>query len=81
MIREMYTIYDRVSGTYSDPVYVVNQLDCKRRINAAYRDNPFAIDLELYFVGAFNCANGILTSAQPEFIASVTDIIKEFDHE
>lgn len=57
----MYSIYDRLSGIYSEPFVVQNDEVAKRRFNY-YCQNAAMIagDCELYYVGDFECCRGMV---------------------
>lgn len=74
-----FTIFDKVSGVYSTPTFVYNEDDAKRRVAAAYKDNPFTGDLSVYETCRFDEFSGkTIVPEKPVFLYSVTDIVEEF---
>lgn len=71
------TVYDRITGHYSDPYTFINLDDCKRRLCVAYRNNAFANDLEVYSIGDFDNTRGILKSHERDFMFTIPALISE----
>lgn len=73
----MLTIYDRITGQYSDPYTFVNLEDAKRKLVVAYGKNPFFNDLEVYRVGSFDNLKGLLLSHDKDFLFTIQALIAE----
>lgn len=51
---KMYSLFDRVTHTYSLPFFAINDDDAKRKVVSAYLNQPyFASDLQLFGVAEF----------------------------
>lgn len=82
MIYKMYSIFDRVTGTYGEPFLAVNDEDCKRKTAYSMRNNPYKDDLCLYAVGIFDVATGdISCPSKPEFVCNLNDCYSEVNNE
>lgn len=80
MTKAVYSLFDRVVGSFGDPITFVNDEDCYRRVAIAYKDNPFSIDLDLYYIGVFDLNSGVFdfVGDKPMFNKCVADIVKEY---
>lgn len=70
MVFNLYSIYDRVAGLYSEPFCAVNVELAIRKFDYLMLNSPMvANDCELYLLGSFtSSAGGIAGVSQPEFI-------------
>lgn len=66
----MYSLYDRVSGLYSEPFVAQNDEIAKRRFNYFCEHSPMiASDCELYCVGVWHNSQGfVYGNDKPVFI-------------
>ena len=70
MELKAYTLYDRISGLYSEPFFVQNDEVAKRRFNYFCQNTPMvASDCELYFLGEWDNTTGTLFGVKPVFLA------------
>lgn len=78
--NHLYSVRDRVSGTYSEPYMFYGEQDMRRKIATAYCKNPFSNDLEVYSVGCYDPLTGVIVTSPeaPIFVQNVVDIIKEY---
>lgn len=51
---KLYTLYDRVAGTYSVPFCMVNDEIAKRAFRLQFSSCEYAKDIALYSVGTFD---------------------------
>lgn len=67
---EVFSIYDRCSGTYGTPMFEVNHETAKRHYDYLMKNAEMvAQDCDLYFLGSFDNQTGKLTVCeQPEFV-------------
>lgn len=72
MIFMLFSIYDRVSGTYSEPFCSVSVGVATRRFNFIMKSSPMvSSDCSLYHVGNFDTSSGCLFSFdKPDFICN-----------
>lgn len=72
----IFTIYDRVSGVYSEPFLAVNQGVAVRRFNFLMQNSAMVKDdCQLYCIGVFNTLSGVVdSSSNPEFICSYSEV-------
>lgn len=70
MVLEIYSIYDKCSGIYSEPFTSVNKEVASRRFKQICVGSPIlAGDLQLYKLGLFDSSKGIIVASdKPEFI-------------
>lgn len=65
----IYTIYDRVSGTYGEPFLAQKDVIAQRRFNYFMQNSPMVSqDCELYCLGCFDTECGKIESISPMFI-------------
>lgn len=58
----LFTIYDKVSGIYSEPFTAVNEDVARRRFKQICGSQPIlGGDLQLYKLGSFNSASGVVS--------------------
>lgn len=71
---KIYSIFDRVTSTYGEPFFALNDDDCKRKVAYGMRSNPYKPDLQLYFIGSFDIESGsILGVPHAQFICNLLD--------
>lgn len=72
MIFNMYTIFDRVSGTYGDPFLCLTDEVAKRKFNYTMSKAPMvSADCQLYKLAEFDNVSGdLVVPVKPEFICS-----------
>ncbi|QXP45036.1 nonstructural protein [Microvirus mar11] len=70
MTLSLYSIFDRVSGVYSEPFCSVNEAVAVRRFNYLMANSKMvAGDCELYCVGTFSTLNGAVEAdIKPQFV-------------
>lgn len=83
MTKELYSIYDKVSQTFSDPAPFVNEAVAKRSFgdlisnDAFYNAHPD--DFDFYLVGFYDVRNGCMLSYDdiilPKLICRGTDYV------
>ena len=78
----LYSIYDRVAGLYSCPLFMDNDNVAKRQFPLICQNEPrfkmFPEDLELFKVGAFDVNSGVITPlARPEHLMKYTEVVNE----
>lgn len=62
MVYQMYSIFDKVAGTYSEPFLSVNEATAIRRFNWQLSQSVMvAGDCALYKVGEFDLDTGAIT--------------------
>lgn len=66
----LFCIYDRVAGTFSEPIAMLKKELAIRRFNYLMQQSPMvAQDCDLFLVGSFDQDSGCLTAlAKPEFV-------------
>lgn len=69
----LYSIYDRVSGSYSVPLCFENEAVAKRAFPSICVNHPqykmYPEDLDLFKVGGFDTYNGtVIPLERPEFV-------------
>lgn len=78
MQYELYSIYDRVAGTYGAPSLETNEGVFKRKIKDLLRnDERFyanAGDYDLYLVGKFDVFKGTFVDCEPTFVGRMEDL-------
>lgn len=68
MKLNIYAVYDRVTGLYSDPWLAVNEAAAIRRFKAScFEVKVVAADLQLFYLGTFEQSTGVIDAAN-EFI-------------
>lgn len=81
MLRQYYSLYDKVSKIYQQPFLQHNDAMAVRSIgDAARKDEIFsahAKDFALYIVGAFNEETGELTPVEPRKVIELEQTIEE----
>lgn len=67
---KIYTVYDRVAGTYGEIFCMLNDELAIRRFNYVMSNAPMvAADCELYMVGSYDTATGCIAALEkPAFI-------------
>lgn len=71
MILGLYSVYDRVAGTYAEPFVAVNKQTAIRRFNYIMNNaKMIADDCELYYVGEFNTDTAVIVQKEVEFICN-----------
>lgn len=70
MFLKLYSIYDRVAGTYSEPFCMLKDELAVRRFNYIMQNSPMvAKDCDLFAVASFVVDNGVVCGLErPEFI-------------
>lgn len=71
MKSNLYTMRDRLSGTYGSPFTSVNDASAKRDFNAFCKlpqNQYLSGDMELYKLGEFESDTGEIISYKPEYI-------------
>lgn len=80
---KLFTIKDKVSGTFGVPFAAVNLGDAVRKVAVSYKDNPFKDDLQLFYFGDMDDYhmeykivedNGVTSS----FCGNVSDIVESY---
>jgi len=79
MIKNIYSIWDRKSLTFSAPFYAINDGTAMRSVGHAVSDPKSELsyacaDYELHVLGTFDDSNGVLTQAAPEFLINVQQL-------
>ena len=73
----MFTIYDRVTGVYSEPFLAVNVDTAERRFNYVLSQSPMVKgDCDLFKLGSFNTETGEIIPVKPEFISHYKEQIE-----
>lgn len=67
MNYQMYSIYDKVSGLYSEPFVSLNDATATRSFNQRIKANPLAepTDFELYSLGVYSSESGQIVPSSP----------------
>lgn len=74
MKQGVYSIYDRVVGTYSEPFIAVNKDSAIRRYKFMMSKAPMvAGDCDLYYLGNIDIDTGVIESSV-EFCVNVGDL-------
>ena len=69
-MKELYSIFDRVSHTYSAPVVAENQAVAVRWFNGSMSQNPIvAPDCQLFKLASFDVESGVLVPCN-EFVCN-----------
>lgn len=72
-MKNLYCVYDKVTGVYNPPFVAENNETAVRSFNNAMQKHPFAADMALYALGTFgDDTDGVITAVQPSFICSFT---------
>lgn len=75
---EMYSLRDRIVGTYGDIILSHNIDDAKRRVAYSLQSNPYRDDLELFALGFYCLDNGCVDPFEkPVFICNVSELYSE----
>lgn len=76
MIFQMFSIYDRVSGLYSEPFYALKRELAIRKFNYLMSNSSMVKDdCELYEVGSFDCSVGLGTYFdKPDFVCKYQEV-------
>lgn len=70
MTYGIYSVYDRVTGVYSEPFLAVNKQTAIRRFKFIMQNaKMIAQDCDLFFVGTFDSSNAVI-DPKTEFIIS-----------
>lgn len=72
MIYGMYSIYDKVTGNYSEPFLAVNNATAERRFNYTMEHSKMiSADCQLYMLGEFDSSIGVINAVdKPIFICN-----------
>lgn len=68
MILKMFSVYDRVSGSYSDIKLFTKKELAVRWFNNFKNESPFASDLDLYYLGEYNLDTGDIEPVKADFV-------------
>lgn len=70
MVFEVFSVYDRVSGEYCQPIFSKNRAAGIRHFNYLMQNSSMvANDCDLYFVGLWNSELGVFSCKEsPEFV-------------
>lgn len=74
---ELYVIYDRIAGVYSNPRVQHNKEDAIRTFKYMTNNQKDAdpTDYELYYIGTFDTKTGFVTAFNPEFVCKGGEIV------
>lgn len=71
----LYTVYDRVAGTYSVPFASANRATAEREFLESCGKSPYKFDFEMYVVGEYSVESGCLTAYdKPEFVRRYDEV-------
>lgn len=68
MILGLYTIYDRVAGSYSDIKLFTKKELALRWFEMFKSESKFADDLQLFYLGIYDISCGKIDPVNPDFI-------------
>lgn len=75
MITNIYSVFDRVSGIFGEPFYMLKDELAIRRFNYVMQNSQMvALDCDLYKLGTYDCEHGIINSCQPVFIKRYEEV-------
>lgn len=65
----IFTIFDRITGSYGELSLETNVESAKRHFSLLCSKNPYGLDFELYRVGDYDTDTGLIRScSKPEFV-------------
>lgn len=71
----IFSIYDRVTGVFSEPFLAVNVETAKRRFNYVISQSPMVKgDCDLYKLGTFNSETADIVPVKAEFICHFEEV-------
>ena len=68
MILRMYTVYDKVSGSFSDIKLFTKEELAVRWFNNFKKESPFGLDLDLYYLGEYNLDTAEIKPVKADFV-------------
>lgn len=78
---KLYCVRDTKSGQWQSPVPDFNDATMRRGIAAGLSASDLRSfapsDFEIYCVGTFDPENGFINSCVPEYVCSISDIVRE----
>ena len=73
----LYTVYDRVAGTYSVPFASANAATAEREFMESCSKSPYRFDFDMYLVGEYSVESGCLTAYdKPEFVRRYDEVLE-----
>lgn len=71
----IFSIYDRVTGVFSEPFLAVNVETAQRRFNYVLSQSPMVKgDCDLYKLGTFNSETADIVPVKAEFICHFVEV-------
>lgn len=80
MVLKVYAVKDVAAGEFMSPFYVQNDAMLKRVVREAVNAekenvfNKFVEDKQVYCLGEFDSATGVITSKSPDLIINCIDL-------
>lgn len=75
MNQSVYVVHDRLAGLYGSPVCHVNKSCALRWFSSdVLSKSPYNRDLDLFYIGDFDTATGIMSVCAPEFVANMATL-------
>lgn len=82
MIINIYSIYDKKAEAFGQPFYQHNHELARRSVIGAAKHpesllGVHPLDFDVYYLGAFNDENGVITQVSPQHLFNVVDLLKK----
>lgn len=76
----IYTVFDKKSGSYSQPFFVNHQVHATRIVETAVNDptsnlGTFPADFALYHLGHFDDQSGLFEPTAPSFVCELITLV------
>ena len=71
----LYTVYDRVAGTYSVPFASANRSTAEREFLETCSKSPYKLDFEMYVIGLYDVVSGVIEAYEkPDFVRRYDEV-------
>lgn len=74
---DLFVIYDKVKGEYSNPVVAYNERDGKRWFRSYVSKFEYPSDFDLFHVGSYCSKTGVINSNSPLFVMNGLEVLTD----